>query len=79
MQIDLSDEQYENASASIRSSLEFDSNVTVESDSHSLKHNLARIVTQEGIQIDLSDKQQKKALASIRLSLEFDSNINVDR
>jgi hypothetical protein len=32
IQIDRSDKQYENASASSRSSLEFDSNVNVESD-----------------------------------------------
>jgi hypothetical protein len=54
----VSDEQLENDSASIRSSLEFDSNVNVDSNRHPLKHDLRRIVTEEGTQIDLSDEQK---------------------
>jgi hypothetical protein len=78
IQIDFSDEQYENASASIRSRVEFDSNVNVESDPHPPKHNLPRIVTEEGIQIDLSNEQHKNARFSIRSRVECDSNVNVE-
>jgi hypothetical protein len=74
----LSDEQEENASASIRASLEFDSNISVESDRHIRKQYSERRVTEEGIQIDLSDEQKENARASIRSSLEFDSNVNVE-
>jgi hypothetical protein len=58
--------------------VEFDSNVNVESDPHPPKHNLPRIVTEEGIQIDLSDEQHKNARFSIRSRMEFDSNVNVE-
>jgi hypothetical protein len=74
----LSDEHPQNERASIRSSLEFDSNVNVESDRHESKQDSPRIVTEEGIRIDLSDEHSRNASASIRSSLEFDSNVNVE-
>jgi hypothetical protein len=43
MQIDLSDEQPEKAWDSIRSTLEFDSNVKVESERQSQKHDVQRV------------------------------------
>jgi hypothetical protein len=67
-QINFSDEHLENARVPIRSSREFDSNVSVESDLHSLKQDSPRIVTDEGIQTDLSDEHLENALASIRSS-----------
>jgi hypothetical protein len=74
----LSDEHPENACDSIRSSLEFDSNVNAESNRHSLKQDLPRIVTEEGIQIELIEAHPINACASIRSSLESDSNVNTD-
>jgi hypothetical protein len=65
IEIDLSDEQDENADSSIRSSVDSDSNVNVESDSHQEKHDLQRILTEEGIETDLSDEQDENAYASI--------------
>jgi hypothetical protein len=56
MQIDSSEKQPENASRSIRPSLEFDSNVNVESEVHQEKQDSQRTVTEEGIQSNLSDE-----------------------
>jgi hypothetical protein len=78
IQIDLSDEHPRNASASIRSRLEFDSNVNVESDLHSPKQYSQRRVIDEGIQSDVSDEHPRNASASIRSRLEFDSNVKVE-
>jgi hypothetical protein len=39
----------------------FERNATVESELHQLKHDLQRVLTEEGIQIDLSDEQYEKA------------------
>jgi hypothetical protein len=58
MQIDESDEQRPNADRSIDESLESDSNVTVERDSHSRKDELPSVSTEEGIQIDESDEHE---------------------
>jgi hypothetical protein len=78
IKIDLSEEHPKNASTSIRKSLEFDSNVNVESESHSLKQDLHKIVTEEGIQIIVSDEHPRNASPSIRVSLELDSNANLE-
>jgi hypothetical protein len=43
IQMDLSDKQHENANSSIRVSVDPDSNVNAESDSHRKKHDLQRI------------------------------------
>jgi hypothetical protein len=79
MQIDESDEQPRNARSSIDKSLEPDSNVTVERDSHRVKQCLPRLLTEEGMQIDESDEQFRNADSSIDESLELDSNVTVER
>jgi hypothetical protein len=57
-QIDLSDEQLSSALASIRFSLDPDSNVNEKSDRQNSKHVLQRISTEAGIQIDSSNSQK---------------------
>jgi hypothetical protein len=79
MQIDESDEQHRNADSSIDESLAPDSNVTVERDSHSLKHQLLSCSTEEGMQIDESDEQKRNADSAIDESREPDSNVTVER
>jgi hypothetical protein len=79
MQIDESDEQYENADPSIDDSLEPDSNVTVERDSHTQKHPLPSFSTDEGMQIDESDEQCENDSSPIDESIEPDSNVTVER
>jgi hypothetical protein len=74
--MDSSDAHRENASASIRSSLDSPSNVNADKDSHPEKQASPRILRSEGIQIDWNDEHRENASASIRSSLEFDSNIN---
>jgi hypothetical protein len=79
MQIDESDEQYRNADSSMDESLEPDSNVTVERESHSEKQVLPRLSTDEGMQIDESDEQFQNEDSSMDDSLEPDSNVTVER
>jgi hypothetical protein len=79
MQIDESDEQQKNADCPIDESFEPDSNVIVERDSHSQKHNVQNFSTDEGIQIDESDEQFQNADSSIDESFEPDSNVTVER
>jgi hypothetical protein len=74
----LSDEHLEYASASIRSSLEFDSNVNVESEVQTSKYGVTKVATEEGLQIDWSDEHSRNDSLSIRSSLEFDLNANVE-
>jgi hypothetical protein len=78
MQIDESDEHPENTSGSIDESLEPDSNVTVERDSHAEKQLLESLSTEAGMQIDESEQSQN-ADSSINKSLEPDSNVAVER
>jgi hypothetical protein len=78
MQIDESDEQYENEDSSIDESLEPDSNVTVERDSHREKHCLPSFSTDEGMQIDESDEQYENADSSIEQRRESDSKITFE-
>jgi hypothetical protein len=61
MQIDESDEQDPNADDSIRETGQPDSNVTLQSGPHSLKHLSHSISTDEGIQINESDEQDSNA------------------
>jgi hypothetical protein len=68
MQIDESDEQGENACASIRETLQPGSNLTLESAEHSLKQNSQRCSIDDGMQIDESDEQNQNAYLSIRES-----------
>jgi hypothetical protein len=74
MQIDESEEQERNAPASMRESLEFNSNVTVSSFSHPSKQESQRTSTDEGMRMDESEEQSINAPLSIRESLESDSN-----
>jgi hypothetical protein len=73
-QIDFNNEQLESASASIRVSLDPDSNVSDESDLHKSKERCPRNSTEAGRQIDRRDVQPHSPFGSIRLSLESDSN-----
>jgi hypothetical protein len=68
MQIDESDEQFQNADSSIDESFEPDSNVTVERELHSEKQLLPIRSTDEEMQIDESDEQCRNADASIEVS-----------
>jgi hypothetical protein len=61
MQIDESDEQFQNADLSMDESLEPDSNVTVERHLHFWNDSLPSVSTEEGMQIDESDEQEKNA------------------
>jgi hypothetical protein len=79
MQIDESDEHPENADSSIDESLEPDSNVTVERDSHPQKHLKSSLSTEDGMQIDESDGQYKNEDSAIDESLEPNSNVIVER
>jgi Arc/MetJ-type ribon-helix-helix transcriptional regulator len=78
MQIEESDEQFENACDSIRESLEPDSNVTLESARHTAKQRSERTSTDDGMQIDESDEQYPNASDSIRENLEPDSNVTLE-
>jgi hypothetical protein len=77
MQIDESDEQVKNARGSIRESLQPDSNVTLQSAVHRLKHDSQSCSTDDGMQIDESDEQDENADCSIRESLQSDSNVTL--
>jgi hypothetical protein len=79
MQIDERDEHSPNAEPSIDESLQPDSNVTLESDLHSLKHRLSSFSTEEGMQIDESDEQHENADSSIAQSREPGSKITFER
>jgi hypothetical protein len=79
MQIDESDEQCKNTSASINESREPDSNVIVERDLHSRKQPPQSFSTEEGIQIDESDEHSRNAKTPIHETLEPDSNVTVER
>jgi hypothetical protein len=56
-QIDVNDEQPENAFAPMQPNFDPESKVTEERDLHSKKHFAQRIVTDDGIQIDFSDER----------------------
>jgi hypothetical protein len=83
IQIDLSDEHPQNARASTRSSLEFDSNVIVESDRHSAKQDSHRLIIPEPmIKCDAKPKyriteipSQSRRKSSQREKCEFPSAI----
>jgi hypothetical protein len=75
-EIDLNDEQEENAFASIRISFDPDSNVNDESELHDEKQPSPRNSTEAGREIDLNDEQEERAYASIRIRLDADSNIS---
>jgi hypothetical protein len=64
-QIDLSDRQYEKEDSSIRTSLEFDSNVTLDREVQSAKDCEQITSSEAGRQIDLSDGQ----LETVELSI----------
>jgi hypothetical protein len=57
MQIDCRDEQATNTDVSVRTSREFDSNVTLAREVQLEKQHLHMISTEAGMQIDLSDEQ----------------------
>jgi hypothetical protein len=78
MQIDFSDEHFENACGPISLSLEPDSNVACERAGHSLKHISPRISTPAGMQIDVNAEHWKKMPFSIRVIFEPSSNETVD-
>jgi hypothetical protein len=58
MQIDESDAQNPKAKLPIHETLQPDSIVTMQRDSHAKKHFVQRISTDEGMQIDESDEQK---------------------
>jgi hypothetical protein len=68
MEIDESASHLEKAEASIWDSLEPDSNVTSESDSHSEKQRQASVSTEEAMQIDERDAHGENADSSIHES-----------
>jgi hypothetical protein len=57
IQIDASDEHFQNAESSIHESLEHDSNVTTERTVQKAKHSLQIFSTEEGMKSDESDEQ----------------------
>jgi hypothetical protein len=65
MQIDFSDLQPENATSSIRVSLERHSNDTISSEVQPEKHRVGRICTNVGMQIDFSDLHPENARSPI--------------
>jgi hypothetical protein len=73
IQIDESDEQYENAQDSIHESLESDANVIVKRELHRSKQYSRIFSTVRGIQIIESDEQPQNAERSKHESLESDS------
>jgi hypothetical protein len=79
MKIDSSAEQYPNASLSMRVTLKWRSNVTVERELQLKKQHEQIRSTDAGIQIDLSDEQCENAELPVRISLEFDSNVTMER
>jgi hypothetical protein len=79
MQIDESDEQPWKADLPIDETLQPDSNVTIERDSHPAKQAVRRFSTDEGMQIDESDEQLWKADAPIHETLQPDSNVTAER
>jgi hypothetical protein len=78
-QMDGRAEQCENASFSIRVSLEFGSKVRLSREVQAVKAFAHTISREAGMQSDLSAEQSAKAADSIRVSLEFDSNVRVQR
>jgi hypothetical protein len=79
IQIDESEKQPLNADSARDESLERDSNVTVERDSHPKKHSLPRLSTEEGMQIDESDEHIPNTDSAMDESLEPDSNVTIER
>jgi hypothetical protein len=79
MQIDLSDEHCQNARCSIRISLEFDSNVTLEREVQSPKEPEEMISTEAGMQIDLRDEQPENVESARRVIVELNSNSILSR
>jgi hypothetical protein len=79
MQIDGRNKQPRNAASSIDESLEPDSNVRLERDSHSQKHRSPSFSTDEGMQMDKNDEQAENTPSSRDGSLEPDSNATVER
>jgi hypothetical protein len=65
MQIDESDEHFQNAPFSITESREPGSSVTVERDSHPAKHFVQSFSVLDGMQIDESDVHDAKAIFSM--------------
>jgi hypothetical protein len=78
IEIDGSDEQYQNADSSIRESLDSLSKLTFNKALQSKKHLSQRISTDEGIQIDRSDEQRSNADSPIRESLHSLSNRTIE-
>jgi hypothetical protein len=79
MQIEPSEEQFQNASRPISVSLESDSNVTCDSEAQSLKLESLITSTLAGMQIDFRDEQFQKAHSSIRNSVDPASKPTVNR
>jgi hypothetical protein len=75
MQIDEIKEQCANVESSIDETFDPGSNMTVESEVHSLKHFSPSLSTDAGIQIDESDEQCENAEAPMRESAQPDSNV----
>jgi hypothetical protein len=73
-----SDEHFQNANLSIRESLEPDSNMTIDRDSHPVKQLSSIVSTGDGIQIADSDAQWENANSPMEESLEPDSNVTVE-
>jgi hypothetical protein len=78
MQTDESDDHEQNAAASIRVSLEPDSNVKIESRSQLRKQWSPSISTDDGMQIGESDEQNENAAVLIRVSFEPASNVRLE-
>jgi hypothetical protein len=79
MQIDESNEHWQNADLSRHSSLQPDSNVTVDSDGHFEKHSPESFSREEGMQIDESDEHCENVESSMHESLELGSKVTVER
>jgi hypothetical protein len=79
MRTDESDEQDRNTAASRDESCDWDSKVTLERDSHPMKHSWPSRLTEKGRQIDETDEHLRNADSSMEASLESDSNVTVER
>jgi hypothetical protein len=76
MQILLNDEQQVTALASIRVSVDTDSNVNSESEVHPKKHSLLRTSTNAGMQIEHRDEHEQNAFRSICFNRHPGANVN---
>jgi hypothetical protein len=78
MQIDVNNEQPQNAFASIRFSFDPGSNIKVGSAIHPVKHSASKTSTEAGMEIDCKERQFENTFTSIRFSFDSDSNVTDD-